>query len=425
MALFNVTVAGSRPEEVFTPRGEFNPRMYTPRPSLEADFARKLRMTSHLVLFGESGCGKSWLYRNFFASNGVTFKIVNLADASRNGRISTEILRVVLGTAPQLTGFDEKKYAQVGVPLVASGVLEHTKKYEVPAEDPLRHAIKEFRRQAGPGQAFIVFDNLERVFDKQDLMEELADLITLADDDEFQVHKIRFLLVGVPSGVKEYFNKTPSHRTIANRLVEMEEVSRLSAEETRNLVHSGFQKELQYDISPVGSTLFDHVDWVTDRIPQAVHEYCLELAFLGESNRRIDEPFLAEADRKWLRGSLNSAYSVVERQLNERDTKVQRRNQVLYALGRIVGDEFKVGQVEAKVRECFYPTEPMANVGGVPNALGELADLSRNDGAGAVLRRTPKGDAYMFLDPQYRMCIRAMLRKTLTNAVEKIPSDQV
>ena len=115
------------PSNVFTPRGEFNPRMYTARALLEKDFSKKLQGHSHLVLFGESGCGKSWLYKSFFLSQGVHFKIVNLADANRNGKISTEILRVVKGIGqPTLTGFTEKKAAQIGVPAVASAAVDHT-----------------------------------------------------------------------------------------------------------------------------------------------------------------------------------------------------------------------------------------------------------------------------------------------------------
>lgn len=128
-------ISGSkkRPEEVFTPRGEFNPRMYTPRTSLESDFRTKLRQSSHLVLYGESGCGKSWLYRSFFSENAVTFKIVNLADASRNGKITPEILRAVDPTpGGQLTGYDTKKSASGGVPGVANAALEQTNKWASP-----------------------------------------------------------------------------------------------------------------------------------------------------------------------------------------------------------------------------------------------------------------------------------------------------
>lgn len=51
----------------------------------------------------------------------------------------------------------------------------------------------------------------------------------------------------------------------------------------------------------------------------------------------------------------------------------------------------------------------------------ELSGAGEGNGARPVLRRTPKGDAYMFVDPQYRMAIRAMLRIGEKQTVEKIP----
>lgn len=307
--------------------------------------------------------------------------------------------------------------------MVANAALEQTNKYTVPAEDPLRAAIRLFRSQAGAGAAFLVFDNLERIFEKPSLMEELADIITLADDDAFLQHRVRFLIVGVPSGVREYFARTPSHRTVSNRLLERHEVSRMSQQEAETLVVKGFEGELEYKIEAADRfDIIRHIEWATDRIPQAMQEYCLQLAFVGEATRTLTKAMLEQADDVWLKSSLSSAYAVVEGQLNERDTRVQRRNQVLYALGRINGEEFKAAQVEAKVRALFYPNEPSAAIGGVPNALSELA---LTGGSGAVLRKTPKGDAYMFLDPQYRMCIRVMLKLGANSSVEKLASSKI
>lgn len=409
------------PELVFTPRGALNPKMYMQRQALELDFEEKLRRKGHhIVLYGESGCGKTWLYNKFFGENGVTYKVVNLADASRNGKISPELLRAVTGEgSPTLTGYSEKMAAEVNA-VVARGSLDHTNTFAVSTPDPLRSAIKKFREQAGPGYAFIVLDNLERIFGKPHLMDELADLITLADDPEFLKEEVRFLLVGVPSGIKEYFASTPSHRTVANRIVQIQEVARLSKEEAKHLVVRGFEHELKYDISDAfRPVLLQHVLWVTDRIPQSMQEYCLELAIIGESKRQLNQEMLATADSKWLGSSLSSAYAAIESQLNERDTKVQRRNQVLYVLGQMEANEFKPQHVEEAIRKQFHPDESLVSIGGVPNAFGDLtADT-------AVLKKTPKGDAYMFIDPHYRMAIRAMLRINDKGQVEKIGMDDV
>ena len=257
-------------------------------------------------------------------------------------------------------------------------------------------------------------------------MEELADIITLADDDEFSRHKVRLLLVGVPSGIKEYFNKTPSKRTIANRLVEIDEVSRLSRKESNELISRGFLTELRYEFeSNEEAEIINHIEHVTDRIPQAVQEYCLELALLASKTGKVRKAFLPSADKSWLKSSLNAAYTVVENQLNVRETTLQRRNQVIYVLGQMEEQEFKAAQVEGRVRDVFYAGNVLAPIGGVPGALGELSDPTRNEGSGALLRKTPRGDAFMFLDPQYRMCIRAMLKMGHDGGVEKIMLENI
>jgi len=325
------------PEQVFTPRGEFNPSMYAPRRDLEEDFVNKLRRQENILVFGESGCGKTWLFKRVFAQQNIFYKVVNLAHASRNRSISTELLRIAnpAGTAIH-TGYDQKKGAGAAIPGVAKATLDHTDRYNITTEDPLISAIKKIRKDAKDRKAFIVFDNLERIFDKPELMEELADIITLADDSEFIANNVRLLIVGVPAGVKDYFSKTPNHRTIANRLIELKEVSRLSEYEASRVIKHGFETELGYKIDANNSaTITQHILWVTDRIPQALQDYCLTLALHAEKNGFTVHPNdLQIADRTWLTGTLSAAYQTIESQLNERDTKVQRRNQVLYVLGK-------------------------------------------------------------------------------------------
>jgi hypothetical protein len=51
-------------DEVFTPRKtEVNENMYVVRGELEAALKNRLNGSQHIVIHGESGCGKSWLYK--------------------------------------------------------------------------------------------------------------------------------------------------------------------------------------------------------------------------------------------------------------------------------------------------------------------------------------------------------------------------
>lgn len=65
--------------------------------------------------------------------------------------------------------------------------------------------------------------------------------------------------------------------------------------------------------------------------------------------------------------------------------------------------------VEATVRDEF--PESTYNVG---LAVGQtMSELSEGDAP--LLRKAPKGYTYRFADPRYLMCIRAMLRKNLSD----------
>ncbi len=73
-----------RPDEVFTPRSPIvNPQMYVDRSDLERRLAELVSGSKHIVVHGESGNGKSWLYKKVFEENKVPYVVVNLANALR------------------------------------------------------------------------------------------------------------------------------------------------------------------------------------------------------------------------------------------------------------------------------------------------------------------------------------------------------
>lgn len=56
-----------QPADVFTPRSSvINKEMYVPRARHEAALVRAFQGTKNIIIFGESGCGKSWLYKKSF-----------------------------------------------------------------------------------------------------------------------------------------------------------------------------------------------------------------------------------------------------------------------------------------------------------------------------------------------------------------------
>ena len=143
---------------------------------------------------------------------------------------------------------------------------------------------------------------------------------------------------------------------------------------------------------------------------------------LGEDNhKRIDQRLLDEADKLWLKQSLSANYSVIESVMNERDTKVGRRNQTLYSLGLVESEEFKWSDVEEILRREFPDSTNNLTLN-LAQILGGLALTKDNP----IIKRSPKGDAYCFFDPKYRMCLRAMLRKSSgADQVEKLPISDI
>ena len=74
------------PAEVFTPRAaKVNPHMYVQRADLELQLSNALAESKHVIIHGESGSGKTWLYKAVLASKSSVFAVAGLANANRFG----------------------------------------------------------------------------------------------------------------------------------------------------------------------------------------------------------------------------------------------------------------------------------------------------------------------------------------------------
>ena len=73
-----------RPAQIFTPRNpDVNHDMYVHRARHEKTLLRWLEGSMHGFIFGESGNGKTWLYKNVFTEQRVNYKIANCSLSSR------------------------------------------------------------------------------------------------------------------------------------------------------------------------------------------------------------------------------------------------------------------------------------------------------------------------------------------------------
>lgn len=410
-----MAVLTGRPQinEVFTPRGAvINKSIYIERPELEKELARALNGSLHAIIYGESGSGKSWLYKKVSDDLSWRFVVANCANASRVGSLTKEICDCVMPHGkPTLGGYTETKGANI-----VGAKLEHQKKFDVRSREPLLDAFGEMNKQSGGQTSVLVLDNLESIFKSEKHMEELGNVITLLDDQRYAQHRVKILIVGVPSGVIEYFSKTANLHTVANRLQEITEVRNLSEQGCHLLTKLGFRDLLKIEISDFDFENWqDHIYAVTFGIPQRVHEYCEQLAYIVQDSKwkgKLSQ--IDQADAAWLRIGLKESYQVVERLMNERETKAGRRNQVLYALGKISARTFNSARVEEVLRNHF-PNSTAGVTLGIGQIMAELAEKENS-----IIKRTPKGDAFQFTDTRYVMAIRVMLRASDGEKISKV-----
>ncbi|WP_106803452.1 AAA family ATPase [Pseudomonas sp. S5D5] len=399
---------------VFTPRSrELNLDMYVPRPTFEEELEEAFERHSHTLLFGESGNGKTWLYKVALKKNNIPFVIANCASASLSNSLTSVICAAIVepGTAIK-QGYSEKKLAEVTA-FFAKGGLEHVGNFNITQEDPLLRAFKLFAGSSDPKRnikKIIVIDNLESIFNTPELMNELANLIILLDDDKFSIFNINFLIVGVPNGVLQYFRKTKNSDSVSNRIYEIKKVGGLDSGQVEQIIRKGFN-QLNITVSANDiREISNHIWSISLGVAQRVHEYCEALAKMIKKNDwKYQSNLLVAADEKWLLQGLRESYTVVERHMNSRDTTVARRNQVIYCVAQLSGHQFDANDIDKSVTQEF-PETLSKNMG-----IGAiLAELTR--GPSPLLAKNEDTGAYTIRDPRYLMCIRLMLRKNAENS---------
>lgn len=403
--------------DVFTPRSsQVNLKTYVPRLDLERMLLRSIQGSMHSLLFGESGNGKSWMYKKVLDENDIRYRVANCANASRGKSVTNEIVSALTeaGTS-QRVAYNESKEASVKA-IVAEGKLINQTEYRVHQNEPLAEALSRFRKSIGQRTGVVVLDNLESIFNNAALMDELADILILLDDERYGKYNIKFLIVGVPNGVLEYFAKTKNLESVSNRIEELPKVAGLNVPMVRTLANTGFNQLLKFRLTDASiNRIAGHTHHVTLGVAQRVQEYCEKLAYNIEDNRNVFIPdLLSKTDFDWLRLGMRQGYTVVESHLNSKRTTIARRNQVIYCIGRITSHQLNSTKVTEKLIEEFPETTSERNMG-VGSILAELAS-----GDSPLLRKNPNTTEYRVCDPRYIMCIRVMLRKRDDNVIEKI-----
>lgn len=414
MAIFQ-----TNPDNVFTPRSaEVNTRLYIPRPELETELTEALDETQHIIIFGESGNGKSWLYKRVFQDVKVDFEVINLVNASRLGSLSDAFRDKI----DRLEELRKKDYELAKSAKLAPGgfgaEFDGTWTYEIGRKEPFEDLLNYMQKRAGRRKKVLVFDNFEQVASDEKLCKEVSNCVILLDDPTYAAYGVKICIVGVPSGIEEILAKHGNIQTLSSRLKEIPEVERMTVSEAKVLMELGLEKILELRIEFEKDSFYNSILWITDRIALELHEFGLRLAKEGRKNRnKIDQIVWNRAVKKWTDNSIKSYCSAVSMRLNARETKAARRNQCIFACGKIDKPNFTYKDIEQIVRHEFG-----ASAAGVSlNISGELSSLA--NGENPVLKRLPSDDAYRLASPKFRMAIRAMLTKDSNGRVVKVFAD--
>ncbi|KOF09469.1 hypothetical protein AC739_15215, partial [Planococcus glaciei] len=398
--------------EVFTPRKKvINEKMYVERKGLEERLKEHLNGSKHIVVYGESGSGKTWLCKKVLNDRGLEYGNINLNNVSSNKSLKDTFAEAL---ADRLE-FSVKEYydkSNIGASAVIKSTIEHQTTYLKLKGDPIRDYIASFEQE----DLIIVLDNLEAIFNNSTLMEELGNLLMLLDDEKYPA---RYLVLGVPSGVMNYFINRSALRPISNRMVEVPEVNSMDINQVKEFVNRGYIKELKYNLTVIQEEKIAHyMNWITGGLPQQMHEFGEALARLIEKNNFIfDESLLETGSYKWLEDCLHSVYMTIVDMMNSIETEVGRRNQVLYCLGKINSTTFRANEIEELLKKEFPNSTREKNLA-ISTTLNDLVEWQNSF-------ITKNKNDYIIKNKQYVLCIRIMLVKNANEKVDKIALQSV
>jgi len=225
------------PNHVFTPRdSKVNRDMYVKRQDIESRFTAALQTQHAILIHGESGNGKSWLYKEFFAQNEVFFVVVDLNTARAEG--FDRALQDAYISEPTDIKTKASKSFTMGITHVFSIGRAKSEESEVVDVGSFEKLLRAVRQIAEDKRAFIVFDNLEQIVNESEILKRLADCIIRVDNERYAAYGVRLLIVGTPGDLREVIAGHGDSSTLTNRMRTLPEVGRMEDEEARKILAS-------------------------------------------------------------------------------------------------------------------------------------------------------------------------------------------
>jgi len=310
------------PKDVFTPRVPYseNPEMYVVRTDLENSLKDILKENLHIIVHGDSGTGKSWLCYKLLDEYKKEFSVYVLRfDEMENGE-KPSVIDVLLAYLPETyeqTGYSEKKKAAADIGIL-SGEGEHEKNYTKVSriKDSYFEFLEYAKKESHGKKIIIMIDNFETIIKDSQRVKELANILIKVDDPKYAPFKAKFLIIGTPNNLRDYFAKINISLPIAQRLREIP-VSRLTRSETDEIVKRGFVEKLKFPLSKTKlSEIQEQVYWITAGVPSFIHFYCLELAKNGFKELSIMPEHVKKSNQVFMASMLSESYQVLQGAMN-------------------------------------------------------------------------------------------------------------
>ena len=396
-----------QPSEVFSPRGEYNSDMYVNRPDYEREFADALETDLCIVIHGQSGTGKTWLTRRMLEKGEIYYKVVNLAGVATGGSIDSCFQQIMSREKWEIRSSRSETMSANITAGVAGGQLEATKVFENKV-DYFYEFLKFMRHRAQDRnkKRYIVFENMEAILDDSELIKQLANLITLVDDDEIAKFKTKFIIIGATKDIHQYLIKVNNVNTISNRICELRDITTLTVTQAKELMRRGFEKvDIKFESNEIKDWCIEEYTRVTGAVPQRIHELCLVLAQNARrSTVNIGEKQINEAIGKWISTSLNKNYTYISRLLEQNKSSNSLKLRVLYAISQIDSLYFYIENIEKEMDKNFPVYEIPKN-----ETIQEVIDGFCQCEPPLLVKTEDYFGEYSFEDYKCALCLRVIL----------------
>ena len=394
-----------KPEDVFTPRAPMvNAAMYVARPEYETELRKALRSRYNIVIFGDSGCGKSWLYKKVFEEQRIEYETVDLSAVNSPDDADFALLEIVDRYGDGWREAEKSAEAVKGAMPYDVGMKKTATTKFTRQEDPAFYQLCSMLRSRAKGRkALVVFENLEHVVHNMDLVNSILSYLLALDDRRFASLDIQICLVGVPSDIKNLLTEGNRFQTISNRVVEISEITRMSKEQAKLLIFQGFRNQLSMDMESA-EYCASQIIYLTDRLPQYLHDVCLQVAFIAEEEGGIVKPsVVVRGAPNWVETNARQSREFIEHLLGHGKKRTDFKSKLIFSVSKCETTMFYASDIEAIIRESFPKTYGSKKIS-VRAVLNKLSD-----GEQRLLRHDSLSGKFRIVSPKLRSVLRHCL----------------